>query len=86
MLAIIGAYFIFNSVLLFSDPHFCPGVLCGSSGGWVQQTQKSLSQPNACCGCDTDSPLPPFQDRRSGKYRSWHPEHVMRLQQFLFSK
>lgn len=36
MLAIKGDYFVFKSVLLSSDPHFCPGVLCGSSGGWLQ--------------------------------------------------
>jgi len=86
MLAIKGDYFVFNSVLLYSDPHFCPGVLCGSSGGWLQQTQKSISQPNARRRCDTNGPLPPFQDRRSGKYRSWHPEYIMRLQQFWLSK
>ncbi|KAM6210877.1 uncharacterized protein WM294_001187 [Sarcoramphus papa] len=48
------------------DPHFCPCILCGSSGGWLQQTQKSLSQPDARRRCDTDGPFPPFQDRRSG--------------------
>ena len=86
MLAIKDDSFVSNSVLLSSDPHFCPCILCGSSGGWLQQTQKSLPQPDACRRCDTDGPLPPFQDRRSGKYRSWHPEYLMRLQQFLLSK
>ena len=32
---------VFSSVLLFLGACFCPGVLCRSSGGWIQQMQES---------------------------------------------
>lgn len=60
ILAVKGDNSVCNSVLFSSEPHFCPGVLCGRSGGWQQQAQKSLSQPNAHCRCDMDGLLSPF--------------------------
>lgn len=57
ILAMKGDDFVCNSVLFSSEPQFCPGILCESSGGWQQQAQKSLSQPNAHCRCDMDGLL-----------------------------